>query len=180
MNQQDDRAQLKPDPCAADADDGLASLPPALLTGHRELDAEHAMLLGMMRTLRDICTVQATYRNCATCSGAEQRRCDSDLVGMLGDLLAFILEHFRHEEEVMRTSLLLMLDREQCTAHMEDHAAISGKVQQIIARLDRLQTVVLIRELDALLQTWVDNHIALHDVLLARWMARQTLSADPV
>ena len=42
-------------------------------------------------------------------------------------LLAFILDHFKHEEDVMRDSLLLTVDREVCQAHMEDHAAISAK-----------------------------------------------------
>ena len=91
---------------------------------------------------------------------------------MLGDLLAFILEHFRTEDEIMRDSLMLMVDREVCQAHMEDHAAISGKVQEIVAALDPMTTVVLIRELDALLMRWVGNHIALHDILLVRWLER--------
>jgi hemerythrin len=92
---------------------------------------------------------------------------------MLGDLLSFVLEHFRTEEAIMRDSLLLLVDRAVCEAHMEDHAAISGKVQEIVAALDPMNTVVLIRQLDTLLTRWVSNHIALHDTLLVRWVQRE-------
>lgn len=153
--------------------DRLDGLPQALVTGHRELDFEHALLLDTMRSLRSICAAPPGQPSCAGCQAGDAQRCDRELVAMLGDLLAFILEHFRREEQIMRSSLLLMLERDQCLAHMEDHAAISSKVQQIIARLDTTQTRVLIAELDTLLRTWVDNHIALHDLILARWVQRK-------
>jgi hemerythrin len=35
---------------------------------------------------------------------------------------------------------------------------------------------VLIRELDELLMRWVGNHIALHDILLVRWLERDGAS----
>jgi hemerythrin len=102
-----------------------------------------------------------------------QAKCDNDLVSLLGDVFAFILDHFKTEEAIMRDSLLLMVDRDVCEAHMEDHAAISLAVQKIVSSLDTLHTVSRIRELDALLTRWVTNHIAMHDLLLSRWVARE-------
>lgn len=55
---------------------------------------------------------------------------------------------------MMRDSLLVLVNRDLCDAHMEDHAAISSTVQQIVAALDPMQTPSLIRELDALLHRW--------------------------
>jgi len=92
---------------------------------------------------------------------------------MLGDVFAFILDHFKTEEMVMRDSLLLMVDRDVCEAHMEDHAAISSAVQKIVSSLDSQHIVSRIRELDALLARWETNHIALHDLILSRWIARE-------
>lgn len=154
----------------------LAELPPELQTGHKHLDAEHSLLLSSISSLRRICIDQVRYRHCGNCDQSRRGYCDDNLVSMLGDLLAFILEHFRKEEEVMRDSLMLMVYRDVCEAHMEDHAAISGKIQEIVVSLDRQNTVVLIRELDALLARWVSNHIALHDLLLARWLERDGAS----
>ncbi|QRM19218.1 hypothetical protein GBK02_07330 [Dechloromonas sp. TW-R-39-2] len=95
------------------------------------------------------------------------------MVSMLGDLLAFVLDHFKVETQIMRDSLLLVVDREICEAHMEDHAAISGKVLEIVAALDPLNTVGRIRQLDVLLEQWLNNHMALHDNILARWVERE-------
>jgi hemerythrin-like metal-binding protein len=151
----------------------VADLPPELVTGHQVIDLGHCHLLSTMATLRQICIDHPALSDCGNCTSQTRDRCDGNLVGMLGDLLAFILDHFKAEEEIMRDSLLLMVDRDLCEAHMEDHAAISGKVQEIVAALDVMNTVSRIRELEDLLSRWVTNHIAMHDVLLARWIERE-------
>jgi len=161
------RAPLAPAP------NGRLELPPELLTGHRHLDAEHRLLLENISNLRRLCIDQVSFRHCANCHQAQRSHCESNLVSLLGDLLAFILDHFRTEEEIMRDSLLQMVNREVCEAHMEDHAAISGKVQEIVAALDPMNTVGLIRDLDGLLTRWVSSHIQMHDLLLVRWVERE-------
>jgi hemerythrin-like metal-binding protein len=155
------------------ARDGCIELPPELVTGHRHLDSEHRLLLDNIDNLRRICIDRVNLEHCGDCHQARRKHCENHLVSMLGDLLAFILEHFRTEEEIMRDSLLQMVNREVCEAHMEDHAAISGKVQEIVAALDPMNSVGLIRDLDALLTRWVSNHIGMHDMLLVRWVERE-------
>jgi hemerythrin-like metal-binding protein len=147
-------------------------LPPALVTGHKLIDFEHCFLLSIIADLRRVCSNYTGQSDCGTCSDDLQGQCESLVVGMLGDLFAFILDHFKTEEAVMRESLLLMVDRNICEAHMEDHAAISSKVQEIVSSLDSRHVVSRIRELDALLTRWLVNHIALHDQILMRWISR--------
>ena len=77
----------------------------------------------------------------------------------------------------MRDTLMLAVDRDVCEAHIEDHAAISAKVQQIVSRLESDHLVERIRELDQLLSRWLTHHIALHDVLLVRWIDRQEFAS---
>jgi len=148
-------------------------LPPELVTGHQVIDAEHRVLLSSISGLRRICADQASRPHCGHCDNAARHHCESQLVAMLGDVLSFILDHFKTEEAIMRDSLMRLVDRELCEAHVEDHAAISSKVQQIIAALDPMNSVALIRELDVLLSRWIVNHISLHDVLLVRWVQRE-------
>jgi hemerythrin-like metal-binding protein len=148
-------------------------LPPELITGHDLIDAEHRFLIAAIANLRRVCIDHVSFETCASCSNVRQAKCDNDLVSLLGDVFAFILDHFKTEEAIMRDSLLLMVDRDVCEAHMEDHAAISLAVQKIVSSLDTLHTVSRIRELDALLTRWVTNHIAMHDLLLSRWVARE-------
>ncbi|MBS1144365.1 MAG: hypothetical protein H6R14_1771 [Proteobacteria bacterium] len=147
-------------------------LPPALVTGHKLIDFEHRFLISAIANLRQVCIDHVHLQDCTGCSAGQRQTCESSVVSILGDVFAFILDHFKTEEAVMRDSLLLMVDRDVCEAHMEDHAAISTVVQEIVSSLDPQHIVSRIRELDALLARWVTHHIALHDMLLSRWIAR--------
>ncbi|PKO89134.1 MAG: hypothetical protein CVU16_12635 [Betaproteobacteria bacterium HGW-Betaproteobacteria-10] len=151
----------------------LPTLPAELNTGLDVIDFEHQMLLNSMASLRQICHDFETREDCRGCTESSRANCEGNLVGLLGDLLAFIMEHFQTEEKLMRDSLLVLVDRDLCEAHMEDHAAISSKVQQIVAALDPMRTPSLIRDLDKLLHSWISNHVALHDLWLARWVLRE-------
>lgn len=154
--------------------EALADLPAALDTGNHLIDDEHRLLLSIMRDLRRVCIDPAGLETCRGCSSSRQASCEKDVVSLLGDLFAFILEHFSSEERIMRDAMMQVTDRELCDAHVEDHAAIAQKVQEIVSRLDREQTVRRIRELDTLLARWIENHIGLHDLMLVRW-----LNSDP-
>lgn len=145
-------------------------LPVELHTGHKAIDFEHAQLLACMQTLRAVCNDFSRKEDCAACSQEKREGCEDSLVGLLGDLLAFIIDHFKTEELAMRDSLLMAMDAEVCQAHMEDHANISAKVQEIIMALEPLKTVGLLRELNGLLELWIKNHIQMHDALLGRWL----------
>lgn len=148
-------------------------LPAGLITGHKMIDLEHRFLIAAIANLRKVCIDHVNFKDCTSCSHERQQRCEADVIGMLGDVFAFILDHFKTEETVMRDSLLLMVDRDVCEAHMEDHAAISAALQEIVSSLDSDHIVSRIRELDALLARWVTHHIALHDLILSRWIARE-------
>jgi len=151
------------------------SLPPSLNTGLAEVDFEHAQLFSSMASLRQLCSEYQTQSSCAACHESQRNNCENSLIGILGDLLAFILDHFHTEEKAMRDSLLYMFDRDVCEAHMEDHSLISEKIQQIVAALTPMQTVLQVRELDFLLQRWVSHHVVLHDQALGHWLARQDM-----
>lgn len=155
------------------------SLPAPLNTGLPEVDFEHAQLLSCMVAVRRLCVEYKCLESCIGCDASKQSECESSLISLLGDLLAFILDHFHTEEQAMRDSLLFMVDREVCEAHMEDHAKIAEKIQQIVSALNPKHTVVLIRELDALLERWMTHHVILHDQALARWMVRQDFTRKP-
>ena len=148
------------------------NLPPSLDTGITKIDFEHGQLLSCMASLRKMCT-DMTRSNCLACESQQHNFCENSLIAILGDLLAFILDHFHTEEKAMRDSLLFMVDRDVCEAHMEDHAHISEKIQQIVAAIDQTKMVVLVRELDGLLERWVSHHTVMHDQALASWIARQ-------
>lgn len=148
-------------------------LPASLETGNIRIDRDHRQLLALVGELRRICRDPEGLPDCATCSAAQQLSCEGRLIVLLGDLFACMLEHFAGEELLMRDAQMQLADGEHYAAHIEDHAAIAQKVQELVARLDIVHTVERIRELDVLLGRWVVHHIELHDNLLVRWLAKQ-------
>ena len=69
---------------------GTGDLPPQLITGHAMIDHEHRFLIGAMANLRRICIDQSRLENCVACGHARQVGCENGLIGLLGDLFAFI------------------------------------------------------------------------------------------
>jgi len=143
------------------------------LTGNLMIDADHQQLHGLLKATRSICLDMIAHRNCAACSQDRHDHCEKQLLKLLGDLLSLILEHFKTEESMMRESLLVMVDRLQCELHMEDHAAISSRIERAIAALDTLPTVDLLREIERVLGSWVMNHVVTHDMALVNWIERE-------
>lgn len=151
--------------------DGLLAV--ELLTGNLTIDADHQQLYAILKAGRSVCLDMAAHRSCSACAPERRDHCENHLLKLLGDLLSFILDHFKMEEAMMRDSLLVMVDRMRCESHVEDHAAISSKIERIIAALDSLHTVDLLRELDFLLGAWITKHIATHDMALVNWIERE-------
>lgn len=144
-----------------------------LHTGNLSIDADHQQLYAITKAARSVCLDMVGFRNCASCLPERQNHCENELIKLLGDLLSFTLEHFRTEESMMRDSLLQMVDRLHCEMHMEDHSAISSKIEQVITSLDSRPTVDLLRELDTVLSVWMVKHIATYDVPLVSWIERE-------
>jgi hemerythrin len=147
-------------------------LPAQLVTGHPLIDTEHRFLINAIANLRRICLDQVALKSCIACGKPMQERCEGNLIGLLGDIFPSFSTTSRTKKSIMRDSMLVIVDREVCQAHMEDHAEIAAKVQEIVSALDSRHVVSRIRELDALLSRWVTNHVVMHDLLLSRWVSR--------
>jgi hemerythrin-like metal-binding protein len=143
-----------------------------LLTGNPDVDSDHRLLLNSITRLRDICSEYERGEDCNGCTSDRTAACNRNLVDALGDLLTFLVDHFFAEEQAMRDFGLINSEKELCDRHKEDHALISDTVLRIVAALDTPQTVVLIRQLQSVLETWFRHHAELHDATLLR-MIRQ-------
>lgn len=145
---------------------------PQLLTGNPELDSEHRLLLNAMARLREVCT--ELDRQAADISAGNSADIGVEpVIDVLGDLLAFLVDHFYAEEKLMKKFGLTLYDKQLCDRHKEDHAAISDAVLRIVSNLDQSQTVPLIRQLQSVLQDWLERHIEIHDVMLVRMLGQR-------
>lgn len=135
---------------------------PRLLTGNSEVDCGHRLLLNAFERLSRTCSALERQADAAVGIAMDE------FVDLLGDLLAFLVDHFHAEEKLMKTCGLTVAEKDLCDRHMEDHAAISETVLRIVSTLDTPQTVPLVRQLHAVLEDWLEHHIAIHDAELVR------------
>lgn len=143
---------------------------PQLLTGNPQTDSEHRLLLNAMTRLREICAeLDRQAESLDTDGGTDM----ADVVDALGDLLAFLVDHFYAEEKLMKKFGLTIQDKQLCDQHKEDHAAISDAVLRIVSNLDRSRAAPLIKQLQSVLQNWLEHHIEIHDVMLVRLLEQR-------
>lgn len=135
---------------------------PQLLTGDRQSDSEHRLLLSAMARLRELCVELGRQAD----GGGEIDT--GEVIDAVGDVLAFMVDHFYAEERLMKDACLDLYDRELCNRHREDHAAISEAVLRIICNRDEAGAPPLIRELQRVLERWLEHHMEIHDRLLVR------------
>ncbi|MBL8449041.1 MAG: hemerythrin domain-containing protein [Dechloromonas sp.] len=138
-------------------------------TGHAEIDLEHSLLLACVDRLNTVCRIPDSRCSCRDCLVRMQSECHADLGNLLGDLLMYLVDHFRTEETLMRSHGVARIAPDFCERHKEDHAAIALTIQELTASLDPLQTADLVRRLHRLLSYWLQDHIARHDAVLVRF-----------
>lgn len=155
-----------PVPSAAD------ELPPELACGNRLIDEEHRSLLESIDHLKRVCSDYRTVADCQSCSDEHRLVCERKLLRMLGDIIEFIIEHFEHEETMMRRTLLPIMNESAYKEHVEAHANISAGVIGILSSLTPEITVGKIRDLELSLHGWLIGHIYQHDLPLADWLKR--------
>lgn len=155
----------RPMPAASPAYLDAAPPPPGLLTGHALVDDEHSRLMGLIDTLHTICADFAGKTSCAGCVGERIADCDARFEACVAELLSYMCEHFRAEEQLMRDSGFHASHRDEFLAHVEDHAAISDRALALLRDPDPDLTAPRVAELSDLLRGWLERHIDTHDRL---------------
>lgn len=138
------------------------------MTGHPEIDAQHAQLTDLIGKLGEVCAIQdKTGELCPQCSAECRSSCTDRLAGLLGDLLGFMITHFVYEE-----SLMLRLPKTAvCGRHVESHKAahaeISQRLTDLTAKLDQESPQQCATRLQNIIVAWIGKHEKHFDTKLA-------------
>ncbi len=106
-------------------------------------DEEHQKLFGLLNTLYD----QAT-------SGADR----SDVGASLDALIAYVVDHFAHEEEAMQAKGFAGYE-----AHKAEHDALVATCADLQTKFHAGQAEVT-DEVGQMVKGWLDNHIPTFDM----------------
>lgn len=141
------------------------AVPAFPFTGNEKLDSEHAYLLGIHDRARSICTHAAT--DCTRCDEPQRHSCTTIAVDLLTDAIKFMVDHFRHEEELIRRHAT----PEEADAHLQSHAEISRHMSQLVSDYEDNNTAMCLYRLAETLRAWLVQHVVEHDMPIARAQA---------
>lgn len=109
-------------------------------------DEEHQILFGKLNKLYDLAT-----------GGAAR----SDIGAQLDDLIAYVVDHFTHEEQEMLAKNFAGYD-----PHKAEHEALVGICAGLQTKFHAGEAEVTV-EVGQMVKGWLDNHIPIFDMAYA-------------
>jgi hemerythrin-like metal-binding protein len=141
---------------------------PSLRTGHPEMDEEHAVLLGMLDHLRSACPNKHAGA-CPECGTAQHDACWVALIQLLARVIGYTVDHFAFEEKAMRRIAPIDVVG-HCLSHTNDHERITVALRSVMQPLDAANLKTAGTELEAVIRSWLEQHIMSFDVPLAEFL----------
>jgi DNA-binding CsgD family transcriptional regulator/hemerythrin len=148
------------------------------LTGHAEIDHQHAILESMVDELALFCKEAASDPNasCDQCSARKRGRCNATLASITSELRAFLVGHATYEERMME----LLPRTAKCAAHVKAHTAahhgIAKQLKRIAQQIEKECPKVLAARLEGIAREWIGDHNELFDVNLVNQLNRGKMS----
>ncbi|NER79349.1 MAG: hemerythrin family protein [Leptolyngbya sp. SIO1D8] len=124
------------------------------VTGDTRIDQEHKTLFDMVNALHD--AIQASAE-------------PAQLQTLISTMASHTVEHFQHEEALMRAHHYLGYDR-----HKQVHDRLLAKVTRLLEQFDQ-QDVVLTDNLTEFLTEWLAHHIRGEDQNMIRFLRTKTI-----
>lgn len=144
------------------------------LTGHAEIDHQHAILISMAQELARFCPVPVRDPNATPmqCSASERQRCIKTLTSITDEMQAFLVGHAIYEERLME----LLPRTAQCSAHVAEHTAahqgIAKRLKRIAQQIDKDCPKLQAVELERIVREWMGDHADSFDSALAGHLGR--------
>lgn len=135
------------------------------LTGHAEIDQQHAILESMVAQLAVICSESSKDKNaaCDKCSSTKRQHCTSSLVLITSELMAFLIGHATYEERMMG----LLPSTPDCQAHIKAHKAahegISKQLKKLAGQVISEHPIAASTRVWQVIGDWLGEHVALFD-----------------
>lgn len=138
------------------------------LTGHPGIDAQHQQLAALIARLDDICVDNVENSpDCALCQEVNRELCIGRLADLIGELLGFMVEHFRYEEQLMRLLPATPAATRHIRAHKRAHAEVSEQLSALTFGLDAGDPRACAQRLQNIVEAWMGGHSQTHDSHLA-------------
>lgn len=131
-----------------------------------EIQHEHAMLSEKLSVLRGHCVALSSCRGDCTCDEVAKLACADQIVTDIGDLLNYMVEHFRHEETLMKDFGLHRIAPKLFGEHVEAHATMSEALSELVGALEEHDPYPHLTGLINFVAGWLHDHVANQDEAL--------------
>lgn len=144
------------------------------LTGHAEIDQQHAILERMVDELTRFCaeSVRNPTASCDQCSAATRLRCNATLALITDELRAFLVGHATYEERLMD----LLPTNAKCGAHVQAHTAahngIAKQLKRFAQQIDEQCPKLHSAQLEQIVRAWIGDHTVQFDAVLVSKLGR--------
>lgn len=145
----------------------LATPSPSHLPSH--LDRDHALLANLLERIATTgCSAEPTDRNCTLCPQATADACRAALTDMAMEFMVFLIDHQRHEDELMARLPRTDANQAHCLLHRDVHVDFTSRYNKLIWRFGHLPLSDSIHMLDTLISDWIRHHALDFDSRLMR------------
>ena len=135
----------------------------SILAIWQEIGEEHALLKAHLHALIEDCARLNGAEHRCECTADDTAGCADRALQHVGELLAYVVTHFSHEEKVMRQFNLPALNRPMYDEHVQEHARLSEGFSRLASAIDERNLLPHLKQLHDLMDRWLQKHILVND-----------------
>jgi len=138
--------------------------------GNPEMDLEHHELTQLIEKVGSVCVCLRSQNQeciCDECPEGRARTCFESLVEIGHAIMVKMLDHFHHEQDLMKSLPINQSTRGHCVAHRHEHVNFSTRYNQLVTSFKSDCPIEGIRALDTFTIDWVRHHVLEYDLKLA-------------
>ena len=132
---------------------------PLIASFSASIDEEHLQLNQLLESLRSKLCDDGLRTDCSACSPERRSYCSAVFLDHFTDIIAFMIDHFAHEERLMAMLEQTGEVQAHCLMHKRAHAEIAQSLSECVYRLDESNPIASARELQHLVRLWLDEHL---------------------
>jgi hemerythrin-like metal-binding protein len=149
------------------------------LTGHAEIDRQHAILEDLIEQFRRICrNDKPSPGTCNPCALRDRKACADDLADLADELLTFLVGHFTYEERLMDLLPAIPSCADHIAGHKNAHADISERLARVAARIPDEEPIEIGIQLHRIIRDWMGRHTSQFDLPLTDQMESAEIEFD--
>lgn len=128
--------------------------------GNPQMDDGHHQLARLIEKVGSVCCNSLDSDcGCDDCPGKDPKACFDSLVEIGREIMVRMIDHFHHEDELMKSLPHIQSTREHCLAHRQEHVNFTTRYNRTVSHINARQPVIGLKAFQAFIIDWIRSHI---------------------